>query len=761
MQHAVSYTQMRTASPPQTAPATTTGDNSEHLSGSVERVTFHSADTGFCVLRIKVKGQRDLCTLIGSLPSISPGEYVEASGNWINDRTHGLQFKARFLRCIPPSTIEGMEKYLGSGLIRGIGPHFAKKLIKAFGDQVFEVIEQQSERLLELPGIGKKRHKRVIEAWAEQKVVREIMVFLQSHGVGTGRAVRIYKTYGEAAIEKVRENPYRLALDIHGIGFKTADTIAQKLGIEKDSPLRAQAGVRHVLQELSGSGHCASSREQLVEWAVKSLEVDAPLIHAAINQELGTGTLIADVIDEQPCVFLAALYRAEQGVAKHCQRLLHGDLPWPPINLAKALPWVEEKTGLQLSASQRDAIALALRSKFLVITGGPGVGKTTLLNSLLKILCAKGVATTLCAPTGRAAKRLSESTQLEAKTIHRLLEFNPKEGGFKRDQNNPLATQLLVIDEASMVDVVLMNQLLRAVPDSAAVLVVGDVDQLPSVGPGSVLADLLDSHCLPSVRLSEIFRQAASSQIVVNAHRINLGKTPYSPAPKSSQTVQEAPGNYGKPDQDSDFYLIAADDPDSIASKLLHVVTERIPKRFGFDPLLDIQVLTPMQRGGLGARALNVQLQAALNPDGQPQLTRFGVTFARGDKVIQNLNNYDKEVFNGDIGRIVEVDLDDDTLLIDFEGREIIYESSELDELSLAYVISIHRSQGSEYPCVVIPLAMQHYMLLERNLLYTAVTRGKSLVVLIGEQKALSMAVRNHKSQKRMTNLVARLNVPA
>jgi len=618
----LSYAQTSTSSYDKNPANAASNEAVEQLNGSVERVTFHSPDSGFCVLRVKVKGQRDLCTVLGNLPSINPGEYIEANGNWINDRTHGLQFKARHLRCIPPTTIEGMEKYLGSGLIRGIGPHFAKKLIKAFGENVFDVIENQSERLLELPGIGKKRHKRVIEAWAEQKIVREIMVFLQSHGVGTARAVRIYKTYGEAAIEKVRENPYRLALDIHGIGFKTADTIAQQLGIEKDSPLRAQAGVRHVLQELSNEGHCAASREHLVELAAKTLEIDAALIHTAINEELGVGTVIADVIDEQACVFLAAMYRAEQGVAKHCQRLLGGALPWPKINSDKAIPWVEDKTSLELSASQRDAIALALRSKFLVITGGPGVGKTTLLNSLLKILRAKGVETTLCAPTGRAAKRLSESTQLEAKTIHRLLEFDPKEGGFKRNQNNPLPTQLLVIDEASMVDVVLMNQLLRAVPNESAVVIVGDVDQLPSVGPGSVLADLLDSNSLPSVRLTEIFRQAASSQIIVNAHRINAGKTPYSPVPKSptTQAVHDAPATYGKDEKDNDFYLIPADDPETIASKLLHVVTERIPKRFNFDPVRDIQVLTPMQRGGLGARALNLQLQAALNPDSQPQL---------------------------------------------------------------------------------------------------------------------------------------------
>ena len=451
----------------------------------MERVTFHSPESGFCVLRVKVRGQRDLVTVVGSAATITPGEHVECSGNWANDRQHGLQFKSRHLRVIPPTTLEGIEKYLGSGMVKGIGPHFARKLVRAFGEQVFEVIEQEPARLLQLEGIGPKRQERVTKAWAEQKVVREIMVFLQSHGVGTARAVRIYKTYGDQAVDRVRENPYRLALDIHGIGFKTADAIAQRLGIPRDALIRAQAGVRHVLQELAGDGHCAAWRETLVETAAKLLEIPAPIIEAALEEELGQERLIAEDIDGRPALFLAALFRAECGIAEHIARLA-GDPCWGPIASERAIPWVEGQTGLRLSPSQREAVARCVNAKVTVITGGPGVGKTTVVNSILRIVRAKGVKVLTCAPTGRAAKRLSESTHTEAKTIHRLLEFDPRTLGFKRHQDQPLDAELVVVDKVSMVDTVLMYQLLRAVPDHSAVLLVGDVDQLPSVGPGAV-----------------------------------------------------------------------------------------------------------------------------------------------------------------------------------------------------------------------------------------------------------------------------------
>ena len=711
----------------------------ERLAGAIERVTFHSEQSGFCVLRVNVKGQRDLVTVIGSAASVTPGEFIEAQGHWVNDRQHGLQYRAERLQVVPPSTLEGIEKYLGSGMVKGIGPHFARKLVRAFGAAVFEVIETTPERLEKLEGIGPKRRERVVSAWAEQKVIREIMVFLQSHGVGTSRAVRIYKTYGEAAILKVTENPYRLALDIWGIGFKTADTIAQHLGIPHDALIRAQAGVRHVLQVWSEQGHCAAPPAKLVAMAVSLLAIPEPLIEQAIALERAADNLVLD----QELLYLTPLQRAELGCAQQLQRLLRGAPPWGLIDTAKALPWVEQQTGLALSPSQRAAVATMLAHKVTIITGGPGVGKTTLVNSLLRILRAKQIRVLLAAPTGRAAKRLTETTGLEAKTVHRLLEFDPTSYQFKRDATHPLETQLLILDETSMMDTVLMNQVLRAIPDAAGLLVVGDVDQLPSVGPGAVLADLIDSGAIPAVRLTEIFRQAQSSRIITNAHRINRGELPLAPPPGEA----------------SDFYLIYAAHPEDLATKLLTAVTERIPRTFGVDPVRDIQVLTPMNRGGLGVQALNIALQARLNPNRQPCVQRYGTTYAPGDKVLQRVNNYDKEVFNGDIGWVTAVDPEQGTLTVDFEGRGVAYAFAELDELALAYAASIHKSQGSEYPVVVIPLAMQHYTLLERNLLYTAVTRGRKLVVIIAEPKALGIAVKRRESRQRITRLLERLAV--
>jgi exodeoxyribonuclease V alpha subunit len=711
----------------------------ERLQGSIERVTFHSEESGFCVLRVKVKGERELITVIGSTASVTPGEYIECLGVWVNDREHGLQFKAQQLNVVPPTTLAGIEKYLGSGMVKGIGPHFAKKLVQAFGERVFDVIEQTPERLLELEGIGKKRQDRITSAWAEQKVIRDIMVFLQSHGLGTARAVRIYKTYGDAAITKVTENPYRLALDIHGIGFKTADTLAQHLGIAPNSLIRAQAGVRHVLQELSNDGHCAASYEQLLETASTLLEIPSDIITKGISSEVAEGNLIEEVIADKACLYLTPLYRAELGVAQQCIRLLQGQTTWAAINSQEAIPWVEKRTGLQLSPTQQEAVKLAIASKVLIITGGPGVGKTTVVNSILHIIRAKQVRIILCAPTGRAARRLSESTGLEAKTIHRLLEFDPKSYGFKRNQDHPLEADLIVIDETSMVDVVLMNQLLRAIPSQAGVLFVGDVDQLPSVGPGAVLSNIITSQVIPTVRLTEIFRQAASSQIIINAHRINQGKMPLQ-----------------SKDAMTDFYFITADTPEAIVDKLIKVVTQRIPKRFGLHPIHDIQILTPMNRSGLGARALNHVLQQQLNPQ-LDAIERFGSRFAIGDKVIQTVNNYDKEVFNGDIGNIIALDREEGELIISFDGRDVNYEFNELDEVALAYATTIHKSQGSEYSAVVIPLATQHFNLLQKNLVYTGVTRGKKLVVIIGQAKALAIAVHNRQSKSRLTNLEQRL----
>lgn len=716
-------------------------DPPEKISGSVERVTFHSEESGFCVLRVKVRGFRELVTIVGNSATVTAGEYVEAWGSWINDKNYGQQFKAQQLKTVPPSTLAGIEKYLASGMVKGIGPFFAKKLVKAFGENIFEIIEHKPQRLKKVPGIGSKRVALITNAWGEQKLIREIMVFLQSYGVGTARAVRIYKTYGEQAIAKVRENPYRLALDIHGIGFKSADIIARKLGIAENSLIRAQAGVRHVLQELASQGHCAAHREELVKQTSELLEISESIVAEAIESEIAENNIVKDKLAETEVLFLAALYRAEEGVATHIARLKGSSLPWGKVEAEKALPWVERLSKLQLSPSQQQAVTTVLENKITIITGGPGVGKTTIVNCILKIVRAKKCFVSLCAPTGRAAKRLAETTRLPAKTIHRLLEFDPHSFAFKHNSDHPLVTDLVVVDEASMLDIVLFNRLLQAIPRHAALLLIGDIDQLPSVGPGAVLSDLIQSNTLATVVLTEIFRQAAGSGIIVNAHRINSGQMP----------LKQEQGKL------HDFYLVAADSAEEIHSKLLQIVTERIPERFGFKPLLDIQILAPMNRGGIGTRSLNIMLQQALNGAAEPKVSRFGWTFAPGDKVLQNINNYDKEVFNGDIGNIESVDLEQSTLLINFDGRAVEYDFAELDELSLAYAVSIHKSQGSEYPVVVVPLATQHYIMLARNLLYTAVTRGKQLVVIVGQKKALAMAVNNVRTNNRVTALQQRL----
>jgi exodeoxyribonuclease V alpha subunit len=709
----------------------------ETLAGSVERVTFHNVQNGFAVLKVHTRGKRDLVTVVGHTPAVSAGEWVTASGIWISDRTHGLQFKAEVLKTTPPTGAEGIEKYLASGQMRGIGPAMAKRIVAAFGVNTFEIIEAAPERLTEVPGIGPMRASRIVAGWAEQKAVREIMIFLHAHGVGTARAVRIFKTYGYAAIQVMTEDPYRLAKDVRGIGFRTADAIAAKLGMQKTAPQRIRAGISFALQTATDEGHCALPVEALTRLAEQLLEVDQALIRTAIVEELSKGEVVSDTISDETCLFLKGLYLAEQAIASRLIERVSGSPPWPEIDLDKAIPWVESRTGKTLAASQREALKLVLASKVAVVTGGPGVGKTTLLDTILRLLGAKGVRVALAAPTGRAAKRMTEQTGLEAKTIHRLLEIDPKHGGFSRNEESPLDCDLLVVDEASMVDVPLMNALTKAIPAQAGLLLVGDVDQLPSVGSGQVLADIIASERIPVARLSEVFRQAAESRIVVNAHRINKGQMPEGP----------------KAGEETDFYFVEIADPEEGVPKIIQMIQERMPRRFGLDPMKDVQVLCPMNRGVLGARNLNLQLQEVLNPNPPSKVERFGWRFSPGDRVMETQNDYDREVFNGDLGTVVRIDDEEGALIASFDGREVSYPFGELDTLVPAYATTIHKSQGSEYPAVIIPVVTQHFTMLARNLLYTGVTRGKRLVVLVGQKKAVGIAVRGGQMKRRWTKL--------
>ena len=709
------------------------------VTGLIERVTFHNEETGFCVVRVKVEGRRDLVTVVGRASSINAGEWLTAEGSWIQDRDHGTQLKAELLQTSAPTSREGIEKYLASGLIKGIGPVYAKKLVEKFGEGVFDIIDRESVRLEQVRGIGSERRRTIRTAWAEQKVVREIMVFLHSNGVSTSRAVRIYKTYGDDAVEKVRANPYLLARDISGIGFKTADQIARKLGIPEDSILRARAGLSHALSEAGGNGHCALPEELLLKNASDLLEMDFLVLERALSEMLDEGELARDDITGEDLIFLPSIQRAEIEIASRLARMAGLKAEYPEIDADKAIGWLKEKKSIDLAPSQADALRRALCSRVLVITGGPGVGKTTLVNSILTLLRAKKVKCLLCAPTGRAAKRLSETTGLEAKTIHRLLEY--QNSGFSRNASNPLDCDLLVADETSMMDVHLMSKLLQALPARAHLILVGDVDQLPSVGPGAVLGDIIRSGRVPVVRLTEIFRQASSSRIIVNAHRINSGQMPDA-------------------EKDSDFFFIEREEPESVPATILELVAERIPRKWKLDPRRDIQVLCPMNRGSLGTVQMNRILQDSLNPkrNGDPVVEKFGWEFRVRDKVIQTRNNYDKEVFNGDIGEVLKIDDFEREVVIGFDGRDVVYDFNELDEVSLAYAITIHKSQGSEFPVIVMPLAMQYFLLLQRNLVYTGITRGRRLVVLVGQKKALQTAVRNASAVRRFTALEKRLS---
>ncbi len=717
--------------------------------GIVERVTYHNQETGFCVLRVRVRGKGALVTVVGSAPAVAPGEHLQASGEWIIDPKHGPQLRAHLLRLASPSSALGVQTYLSSGAVRGVGPHLAGRLVRAFGAQVFQVIESEPERLEEVQGIGPKRRAQLEAAWREQRVVHEIMLFLHAHGLGTARAFRIFKTYGENAIATVRRDPYALARDIRGIGFATADALALRLGLDPNCEERAQAGVEHVLLELTERGHCAYPRDELVKRAVQLLNIPRAIVERAVEQGLASRRLARrDHPSSQSLVYLSWLNEAEATVADALVRLGATSHPCPPFDIDKAVPWVERRLGFPLAGEQREALALAVRAKVMVITGGPGVGKTTLVNAIVRVLAAKGLHLVLAAPTGRAAKRLAEASGREAKTIHRLLEFDPATGGFKRSRDNPLKGDLFIVDECSMLDLPLAAALLRAIPPAAALILVGDVDQLPSVGPGCVLRDVIESGVVPVCRLTQVFRQAARSAIITNAHRINQGCLP------------DLNGSSEEPARRRDYFFVNIDDPAKGVELILRLVSEAIPRRFQLDPIRDIQVLTPMQRGELGARHLNQVLQAALNP-AAAGVSRFGWSYRVGDRVMQVVNDYDKDVFNGDVGVIADVDQLEQTVAVRFDDRTVNYHFGELDELQPAYAVTVHKAQGSEYPAVVVPIHTQHYALLQRNLLYTAMTRGRRLVVLVGTPKAVAIAVRTVEARRRVTTLAERLAAAA
>jgi len=715
----------------------------EKLAGLIERVTFHNPDNGFAVLQVHAKGHRDLVTVVGTAFGATEGEHLEATGQWVVDRRHGRQFQAGEIRTAHPSTPAGIERYLASGAVRGIGPSLAAKIVGLYKQRTLEMFDQYPDFLLHIGGIGRKRLKMIRESWEEQREVRRIMLFLVEHGIGSGRAIRIYRTYGQDAIAKIKENPYRLADDIRGIGFKTADELAARLGVDRNSPHRAQAAVRYTLQELAAEGHCGYPESGAVDKTTALVEIDQIVVEDAVERGLKERTIVRESIAGEPWLYTAALHRAEVGLAQSIRRLSAARRhPLAKIEVEKAVAWVERRLKLKLAEGQKEAVREACRHRLLVITGGPGVGKTTLVRSILEIFATKNLDCVLAAPTGRAAKRLAETTGRTAKTLHRLLEFDPIEGHFRRDEKHPLQGDLFVLDETSMVDVSLGHSFFRAVPTGACVILVGDVDQLPSVGPGTVLADIISSKTVPVVRLTEIFRQAADSRIVAAAHAINRGQMPSLLPPQGL----------------SDFYFIEAEEPEAVQDLVVRLVRERIPARFKFNALRDIQVLSPMNRTPLGARNLNEVLQAALNPPGdKAEVERFGWKFRLGDRVIQTENDYDREVFNGDLGLVAKIDCEEQEMVVEFDGRHVRYDFADLDALALAYVLSIHKSQGSEYPCVVVPVHTQHFVMLQRNLLYTAVTRGKRLVVLVGTKKALSLAVRRQDTRRRYTALRCRL----
>ncbi len=718
------------------------------LSGQIERITYTNEENGFTIAKIKVRGYRDLVTVVGNLMNPKPGEILKMKGEWAHHPKYGEQFKIIHYKTTVPASVYGIQKYLGSQLIKGIGPVMAKRIVQTFGKDTLDVIEKEVEKLAMVDGIVKKRIHMIKTAWEDQKEIREVMLFLQTHGVSSGYATKIFKQYGDQSIDVVKENPYRLATDIFGVGFVTADSIAEKLGFSKNSKQRAEAGILYVLNQLAEDGHVYYPYEPLVLKCQKILGVGRDIIvkaFAAISQD--NRIVIEDLnetIDEfrenNKAVYLAKFHVCETGIANRLKTLTRVPKSIRKIDSDKAIEWVQQQLAITLATNQLEAIRCSVESKIMVITGGPGTGKTTIIHAILKIFSKLKIRMMLAAPTGRAAKRMYETTGHEAKTIHRMLEYSFQKGGFQKNEKKPLNCDLLIVDEASMIDTILMHHLLKAIPPTATLILVGDVNQLPSVGAGNVLKDIISSGAVPTVRLHDIFRQAKESMIIVNAHKINNGRIP------SLKTT----------DAGDDFFFIEQEDPEDVLRIILELIEDRIPKRFGFDSIDDIQVLTPMHRGTIGAENLNVELQKTLNPeiDG---LVRGNRTYRINDKVMQIKNNYDKDVFNGDIGKIKRINTEEQYVTIIFDGRHIDYEYSNLDEIVLAYAVSVHKSQGSEYPAVIIPIHTQHYILLQRNLIYTAVTRGQRLVIMVGTRKALAIGINNDKTQKRFTYLRYRL----
>jgi exodeoxyribonuclease V alpha subunit len=722
------------------------------LNGQIERITFSNEESGFTIAKVKVRGRRDLVTVVGVLMAPMPGEILDMKGEWTSHPQFGEQFKVVEYRTKVPATVNGIRKYLGSGLIKGLGPVMAGRIVDRFEKTTLDIIEEDIQRLAEVEGIGKKRIAMISEAWDAQREIRDVMLFLQSHGVSSGYATKIFKQYGNRSIAVVKQNPYRLATDIYGIGFITADQIAAKLGIAKNADMRVEAGILYVLYQLSDEGHVYFPYELLISKSCQILEVEREPVSKALGRLAADQMIVMEDLndntdsfqDNEKAVFLAKFHLCESSIARRIKTLISSSKSVRDVDSSKALDWVQGQLAVTLAHKQIEAVRCAIENKAMVITGGPGTGKTTIINAVLKIFAQLKIRIMLAAPTGRAAKRMSETTGFEAKTIHRMLEFSMQKGGFQRNEDKPLNCDVLIIDEASMIDTILMYHLLKAIPPFATFILVGDVNQLPSVGAGNILKDIIASSAVPVVVLDKIFRQAQTSRIIVNAHKINEGIVPFLDTSYSD-------------DPHNDFYFIEQEDPEKILDIILELNKVRIPQRFGFDPVNEIQVLTPMHRGVVGSGNLNQKLQAALNP-GEGGITRGEVTYRANDKVMQIRNNYDREVFNGDIGRISAIEWEDKEVMINFDGREVAYGFSDLDEIVSAYAVSVHKSQGSEYAAVIIPIVTQHYILLQRNLIYTAVTRGKKLVVMVGSRKAMAIGVNNNKTRKRFTRLGYRLS---